>query len=46
MLQGVPRDSHNDFPFNPSTAGADYSRFLHFLLARSLSAFKHIEDRM
>ena len=31
---------------NPLTAGADYICFLHFLLARSLSAFKHIEDRM
>ena len=29
---------------NPLTAGAVHIRFLHFLLAHYISAFKHIED--
>ena len=31
---------------NPLTAGAAYIRFLHFLLACTISAFKHNEDKM
>ena len=31
---------------NPLTAGADYIRFLNFLLACTISAFKDIEDKM
>ena len=29
---------------NPLTAGTDYIRFLHFLLAHYISAFKQVED--
>ena len=32
--------------FNPLTTGADYIIFLHFLLACTISAIKHIEDKM
>ena len=32
--------------FNPLTAGADYIRFLYFLLACTISFFKPIEDKM
>ena len=30
---------------NPLTASAVYIRFLHFLLAHYVSAFKHIKDK-
>ena len=31
--------------FSPSTAGAVYIRFFHFLLANYISAFKHVKDK-
>ena len=31
--------------FNPLTAGAVYIRFLHFLLAHYISAFKPVQDK-
>ena len=31
--------------FNPLTAGAVYIRFLHFLLANYISAFKPVKDK-
>ena len=33
------------YVFNPLTAGAVHIRFLHFLLAHYISAFKHIKDK-
>ena len=33
------------FVFNPLTAGAVHIRFLHFLLAHYISAFKPVEDK-
>ena len=33
------------FDINPLTAGAAYIRFLHFLLAHYISAFKSVKDK-
>ena len=33
-------------PINPLTAGTAFTRILHLLLACTISAFKHIEDKM
>ena len=33
----------NEWGFNPITAGAVHIRFLHFLLAHYISAFKHVQ---
>ena len=31
--------------FNPLTAGAVHIRFLHYILAHYISAFKHVKDK-
>ena len=42
MLLVAIKQIKNDF--NPLTSGTDYIRFLHFLLAYCISAFKRVED--
>ena len=37
-------DLQNIF-INPLTAGADHTRFLHFILAHYISAFKPVKDK-
>ena len=43
----VPKSATKDphVPMNPLTAGAVHTRFLHFLLAHYISAFKHNTDK-
>ena len=36
---------HSVLPFNPLTAGAIHIRFLHFLSAQYISAFKDVKDK-